>query len=234
MGCKGAGVGVILCGVMKRVLEPEVMEGAAEAAEYDALDHREANAAFVGRLGELGASGVMLDIGTGPGHMPLLICERNASARVIGLDYSKAMLEIAASRLRRSRYVDRVSYLIGDAKRLPFAEASFDAVFSNTILHHLPEPADLLREAWRVLKPGGAFLIRDLFRPKDKATVDQLVERHCVGSTDRQRALFRDSLHAALTPAELGDLVAGLQMDGTALVIDTDRHVSVQKRAKDR
>jgi ubiquinone/menaquinone biosynthesis C-methylase UbiE len=216
---------------MERVLEPEAMEGAAEAAAYDAMDHREPNAAFVGRLGDLGVSGLMLDIGTGPGHIPLLICERNASARVIGLDCSKAMLAIAVKHLERSRLRSRVSYLIGDAKRLPFADGAFDAVFSNTILHHLPEPADLLREAWRVVKPGGAFLIRDLFRPKDAATVEALVEQHCVGATAHQRGLFRDSLHAALTPGELRALVNAVGLTGAEVVIDTDRHMSLQKRA---
>ena len=77
---------------MKRVLEPEVMDTAEEADGYDAMDHTEANAAFVARLVDLGARGRMLDVGTGPGHIPLLVCERIATARVVGIDLAKHML----------------------------------------------------------------------------------------------------------------------------------------------
>jgi hypothetical protein len=55
---------------MQRELEPEVMDTPEEASEYDAMDHTEANTAFVDRLIALGARGRMLDIGTGPGHIP--------------------------------------------------------------------------------------------------------------------------------------------------------------------
>ena len=61
-----------------RVLEPEVMDTEEDAREYDAMDHSEPNGALVARLIELGARGRMLDIGTGPGHIPIMICERIA------------------------------------------------------------------------------------------------------------------------------------------------------------
>ena len=80
---------------MERTLEPEVMDTAEEADGYDAMDHSEPNAAFVERLCELEASGRMLDIGTGPGHIPVLICERVPDARVVGIDLSKSMLALA-------------------------------------------------------------------------------------------------------------------------------------------
>jgi ubiquinone/menaquinone biosynthesis C-methylase UbiE len=219
---------------MQRVLEPEAMDTAEEADDYASMDHREANAAFLERLFELGARGRMLDIGTGPGQIPLLVCARDPNARVTGVDLSEHMLRHARAARDASPFADRLDYRRGDAKALEFGDASFDAVYSNTILHHIPEPTPFLREAHRVLRPGGALLIRDLFRPATAECVEELVSRHAGDATPAQRALFRDSLHAALTPEELRRAADAAGLEQAQLVVDTDRHVSLQLRAATR
>lgn len=216
---------------MQRVLEPEVMDTAEEADGYDSMDHSEPNANFVARLVELGARGRVLDIGTGPGHIPLLVCERIAGTRVVGVDLSKHMLRHAERHRLTSRFAERIEFRLADAKGLDFADASFDCVYSNTILHHIPDPRPFLAEAWRVLKSGGVLLIRDLFRPRDPERADELVRLHASGADEYQQGLFRASLCAAFEPDELRALAreAGLDAEVT---IDTDRHMSLQTRAK--
>ena len=213
---------------MERVLEPEVMDTPEEADGYDAMDHTEANSAFVDRLVELGADGSMLDIGCGPGSIPLMVCERIATARVLGVDLAQHMLAHAERHRAASPVGDRVEFRLGDAKGLDFPDDSFDVVYSNTILHHIPDPEPFLREAWRVLKPGGAFLIRDLFRPDTPERARELVAMHAADANPYQQELFRASLCAALTPDELRDLVARVGMPGAEVVVDTDRHMSLQ------
>lgn len=217
--------------VMERTLEPEVMDTPEEADGYDAMDHSGPNGAFVDRLIELGARGRMLDIGTGPGLMPLLVCERIASARVVGVDLAEHMLRHAREHLASSPHADRVEFRLADAKGLDFPDDTFDAVFSNTILHHIPDPRPFLSEAVRVLRPGGAFLIRDLFRPETPERALELVDLHAADENAYNRELFRASLHAALTPDELRALVDELGLDGLELVVDTDRHMSLQRAA---
>jgi ubiquinone/menaquinone biosynthesis C-methylase UbiE len=219
---------------MQRVLEPEVMDTAEEAGAYASMDHSEANAAFLERLFELGARGRMLDIGTGPGQIPLLICARDPSAHVTGVDLSEHMLRHARAARAASAFADRLDYRRGDAKALEFPATCFDAVYSNTILHHIPDPAPFLREAHRVLHPGGALLIRDLFRPATAERVEELVLRHAGDATPAQRALFRDSLCAALAPEELRRVADAAGLGHAELVVDTDRHVSLQLRAAGR
>ena len=216
---------------MKRTLEPEVMDTAVEASEYDAMDHAEPNRAFVDRLVELGARGRVLDVGTGPGHIPLLVCDRIPGATVIGVDLARHMLEHAERHRAASPYADRVEYRLADAKGLAFEDASFDTVCSNTILHHIPEPAGFLREARRVLRPGGALLIRDLFRPETPERARELVALHAADASPRQRDLFHASLHAALTPDELRAVADEAGWVDAALVVDTDRHMSLQLAA---
>ena len=214
--------------MLERVLEPEVMDTVEDATEYDAMDHQEANASFVGRLVELGAGGRTLDIGTGPGHIPLLVCEKIPGATVVGIDLAARMLEIAERHRAASPHADRVELRQADAKGLDFPDASFDTVYSNTILHHIPDPLPFLREARRVLAPGGALLIRDLFRPESMVRLQELVAQHAPDATPYQRQLFGDSLHAALTPAELREAADASGLADAEIVIDSDRHMSLQ------
>jgi len=215
---------------LERILEPEVMDTYVDAADYAGMDHGEPNRAFVDRLTSLGAAGQMLDLGTGPGDVPLLVAERFPGAHILGIDLSKNMLHFAHDKAAAAdtAVAQRVTFQIADVKNLPFEDACFDVVFSNTILHHIPQPASMLREAWRVLKPGGVVLIRDLYRPANEDDLDALVNKHTQGDTDAQRDMFRDSLHAALTPDELRQLASEIGMSGCEVVVDTDRHMSLQ------
>jgi ubiquinone/menaquinone biosynthesis C-methylase UbiE len=217
-------------GAMQRELEPEVMDDAEEAREYDAMDHGVPNAAFVERLAELGVSGCALDLGCGPGQIPLLACDRIADLTVTAVDLAESMLERARAHLaRRPDLASRVRFERVDAKRLPYPDAHFDAVFSNTVLHHVAEPRGFLSEAARVLRPGGALLIRDLFRPDTPGRALELVARHAAQASPAQRELLRASLHAALTPEELGAEAAAVGLADAEVVIDSDRHMSLQR-----
>ena len=63
-----------------------------------------------------------------------------------------------------------------DFAALPFADHSFAGVISNSIVHHIPEPAGVFQEMVRVVEQGGQLFVRDLLRPGDDATLRQLVD----------------------------------------------------------
>ena len=217
---------------MRRTLEAEVMDTAEEAELYDAMDNSGPNRAFVERLVSLGASGRVLDLGSGPGHIALLLAERLSDVSVVGIDMSEHMLRQAERRRALSPHSSRVEFKIADAKNLPFARESFDVVASNTILHHISDPRQFLSEAWRVLRPGGAFLIRDLFRPPTAERALELVRTHAGQGTPAQRELLLASLHAALEPEELRALAREAGLVDVQLTIDSDRHMSLEARAR--
>jgi len=221
---------------MNRTLEPEVMDTPDDAIGYDAMDHSGPNRAFVDRLKSLGAHGKMIDLGTGPGHIPILLAQALPAAakpEIIAVDLSRHMLAIAGRKLAdlAADIAGRIRFELADVKRLPYADRAFDTVFSNTILHHIPRPVEFLREAWRVLKPGGILLVRDLYRPADERTLDRLVSLHAAGCDEHQQKMFRDSLKAALTPDELRQTAREAGMSNVEVVIDTDRHMSLQRRS---
>lgn len=218
---------------MQRVLEPEYMDTVEEASDYDAMDHSGPNAAFIERLLALGARGRVLDIGTGPAHIPIALLSALAErgdrdTTVVAIDAAQTMLDVAARRVREAGLEARISLARADAKGLPYPDGSFDVVCSNTILHHIPDPRPFLREAARVLKKGGVLLVRDLFRPETPERRDELVELYAQGATPAQKELFRASLQAALTVDELTALVRELGVPGVEVVVDTDRHMSLQ------
>ncbi len=219
---------------LERVLEPEVMDTEEEAREYDSMDHSGPNESFVERLLELGARGRVLDVGCGPGQVALLIAERLPESTVVGIDLARHMLDVAQQRRSESPVGNRVHFELADAKGLPYPDHAFDTVCSNTILHHIPDPLPFIQEAWRVLRPGGAFLIRDLFRPVDESQLDALVSMHAADANSTQKALFRASLHAALRPDELEDLARRAGLEGCEVVIDSARHMTLQRRADAR
>ena len=113
----------------------------------------------------------------------------------------------------------------------PLPDASIDRLLIVHGLEEAGDPRRLMREAWRVLRPGGAFLIRDLYRPPTFERALELVALHAAGETPYNRELFRASLHAALTFDELSAAAAEAELTGVELVVDSDRHMSLQRAA---
>jgi ubiquinone/menaquinone biosynthesis C-methylase UbiE len=221
---------------LSRVLEPEVMDTPDEASAYDRMDHAEVNRRFVSDLlSAAEAAGVnlnatelvtaeLLDLGTGTALIPIELCLHAPAVRICAVDAAQSMLDLAAARVRDAGFDDRIRLELVDAKRLPYGEGHFGGVISNSIIHHLPEPALALAEAVRVTAPSGMLFFRDLLRPADQATLEQLVDTYAAGADDRQRGLFADSLHAALSLDEMRQLVAALGFDPLGVTQTSDRH----------
>jgi ubiquinone/menaquinone biosynthesis C-methylase UbiE len=230
--------------MLQRVLEPEVMDTAEEARDYDAMDHAAINACFCddflwfanrgGRaaLGQRPGRGVV-DFGTGTALIPIALCGRAAGFTVVALDLAEHMLALARENVARAGLTGRVRLERGDAKGTPYEDGAFGAAISNSIVHHIPEPASLLAEMWRVTAKGGLLFVRDLHRPADDAEVERLVALYsgappeapaALARFDRQRALFRASLDAALTVEEIAARVAPLGIPASAVTMTSDRH----------
>ncbi|MEO7113012.1 MAG: class I SAM-dependent methyltransferase [Polyangiaceae bacterium] len=216
--------------MLPRVLEPEVMDTAEEAADYDAMDHRAVNNAFCIDFLELAGKlkiRRVLDVGTGTGLIPIELCSRAPAVRVVAVDLAAHMLDVARANVEHANLQDRISLELRDAKSAGWPDGEFDAVISNSIVHHIPDPADALGEMWRLVGKGGALFVRDLFRPKDDVSVEALVERYAPIGDDRdnrQRALFEASLRAALTPSEVVVIADRAEIRNASISISSDRH----------
>ena len=171
--------------MLGRVLEPEVMDSPEEARDYDAMDHSTVNRVFVADfLAGWDGRGPVLDVGAGTAQIPIELCRRHPTAEVTAVDLAEHMLRVGRDNVRRAGLEPRVRLECYDAKRLPYAAGAFGAVISNSIVHHIPEPAAVLAEMTRVAAPGGVLFVRDLLRPGEKSTLNQLVDLHAAGAND--------------------------------------------------
>lgn len=110
----------------------------------------------------LNPSTLVLEVGSGPGRLAVLMAQLSPTIRVIGVDISPSMVERAARRATEAGLSERVEFKVGDVADLRFPNGHFDTVVSTLSLHHWADPSHGLAEIWRVLKPGGEAHIYDL------------------------------------------------------------------------
>jgi SAM-dependent methyltransferase len=241
---------------LTRVPEPEVMDDACEVESYNsgaATRHLEAiDNTFVEHLlrllpqpersGQLNSSARSmpaakdtnswaLDVGTGPGQIPIKVLSRVPRLKFIGVDRSPNMLAQARRNAESAGVAVRFASLIGDGCSLPFPDHYFAVVICNSVLHHAREPVALLREIFRVAAPDGAVLIRDLRRPS-RAMLHWHLWRHGRRYSGLMRQLFNESVRAAYTLDELDGLLDEARVSGAHVFRFRGAHIGVERPAR--
>jgi ubiquinone/menaquinone biosynthesis C-methylase UbiE len=102
----------------------------------------------------------LLDLGCGPGSITIGLARYVAPAEVVGIDRAEEALA-AARQLADDENIGNVRFQRADVNDLPFEDASFDVVYGHQIMQHLGDPVAALKEANRVLRPGGYVAVRD-------------------------------------------------------------------------
>ncbi len=228
---------------LKRILEPEVMDSADEAHDYDTMDHSEVNRRFVedciAFLNECqqasdpnsdrtSACRQILDLGTGTAQIPVLLSEALPSDHtILAADMSLEMLRVAQRNIRDAGCDSSVVPICCNARQLPVPDRSCHYLISNSIIHHIPEPAHAFAEICRVAAPGAVFFLRDLLRPDSEQQLEELVARWAGNAIPHQQQMFRESLYAALTVEEVRDLLRNQNLDPDWVRQTTDRHWTI-------
>lgn len=204
------------------------MDSEAQTRAYAEADFNESNSLFTEKFGEYFAdcasSGSMADLGCGPGDISIRMALKYPGWKVTGLDAGPNMLKLAQQRLNREKLQGRVefrhSYLPDDS--LP--AASFDAIISNSLLHHLPQPQILWRSIVHLSAPGAAVQVMDLLRPDTEREARRLVEVYAADAPEVLKEDFYHSLLAAYTPEEVNQQLFAAGLDRLKIEIPSDRH----------
>ena len=105
--------------------------------------------------------GSLLDLGTGPGYLPVEIVKRAPDINITGVDLSRKLIHMARANAQKAGLSSQLSFEVGNSARLRFGDAVFDMVISTGMLHSLKNPVNVLMEIKRVLKDGGDAWIYD-------------------------------------------------------------------------
>jgi ubiquinone/menaquinone biosynthesis C-methylase UbiE len=219
---------------MARQPEPELMDDPAEALAYARADFAQVNDAFVDRLVELAGPverAAALDIGAGPADIALRLHRRRAEWRITAVAAAPAMLDLARAPIQQAGVTEGpgspIRLVLGDAKALPLAAGEFDVIYSNSIIHHLPDPVAMWREVRRLGRAGTVVLFRDLARPASPAAARAIVDKYAAGESQLLREEFYRSLLAAFTPEEVAEQLACAGLTMLKVQTITDRHYDV-------
>ena len=106
-------------------------------------------------------NGRILDIGCGPGYLPIQVARLSENTFIEGLDLSPKMVRLAANNAVKYAVEKRVKFRVGDANGLDCRDEDYDMVVSTGVLHSLRDPVQFLNECFRVLKPGREAWIYD-------------------------------------------------------------------------
>ena len=220
---------------MERIVEPELMDDEAQARAYAEADFEEPNARFVALYGDfvggLPPGAAVLDLGCGPGDITLRIAAANPAIEVHGLDGSAAMLAFGRAALAADAGLRaRVQLLEGLVPDAVLPRPRYEAVVSNSLLHHLHDPGGL----WRMIRergaPGAAVLVMDLMRPASEAAARALVDEHAAGEPEVLRRDFYNSLLAAFEPGEVRMQLEEAGLGHFSVAEVSDRHLVVRGR----
>ena len=214
---------------MLRTLEPELMEDGEQSLAYARADFSSSNQWFVDQLVKdyPVAFHRVLDIGCGPCDVMLRLSRAFPKTHITAVDGSAAMIGLAVEAIRAAGQESRIRAIQGYIPGLPLEEHSFDAVLSKDLLHHLPDPLVLWREAQRLGREGAALYVMDLIRPATQRDARDIVETVAPHEHEILKQDFYNSLCAAFTVEEVEEQArqAGLRLEVAKI---SDRHMLIK------
>jgi len=224
--------------------DPEAVASAARRLQQlsNAPAERAARQRFLDLLAP-GAGEHALDVGAGTGEISLDLLRRlQPGGTVTALDPARGLLEIAARQARNAGLDQALQLDTGDARALPYSDGQFDLALCHWVLLHVANPAEVLQEMIRVVRPGGRVMCVEVdwatltIHPGDpdvtRRIVEANVERQVDGRMGRQLApLFRRAGLADVRVEPIVDVDADGDTDGWLALVESRLPIAVEAGA---
>jgi len=194
--------------MMERIPEPELMNDLEQVAAYAGPHLDNGYWLFIQRFRKffprLPREGAALDLGCGPAAIPLRLARLLPQWEIHGVDGSSVMLASGREAVRREGLENRIrlvhGILPGD---LILPRKRYEAVISNSFLHHLADPMVLWQAIRRYGEPRAAILVVDLLRPTDEESAELVIDNYVPDAPPMLRRDMLLSLRAAYTLEEI-------------------------------
>jgi cyclopropane fatty-acyl-phospholipid synthase-like methyltransferase len=212
------------------------MDSEAQTLAYAQADFAESNQLFVdsflAAFSELPAAGSLADLGCGPADICIRLAGHLPGWRICGLDAGENMLKRAAEAVTRAGLSERISLRHSHLPDAAAGASCFDAIASNSLLHHLPDPQTLWQSALQLARPGAPVMVMDLVRPDSERQALALVEAYAADAPGILREDFYHSLLAAYTVDEIARQLQQAGLDYLEVSLPSDRHWLAQGRLR--
>lgn len=215
---------------MQRILEPELMDDDMSASAYAQADFSASHDHFVALLVEkfpcLPAAGQALDLGCGPADPSIRFARRFPAWQLTAVDGAEAMLQQAYRALSMTGLAGRIRLVHAQIAESSAFAGRYDCLFSNSLLHHLPDP----RAMWDCIRrhvAGTRVFVMDLVRPASPECARAMTERYASQCPPVLQRDFYNSLCAAHTPAEIAQQLQSAGLRGLSQEQISDRHIIV-------
>lgn len=205
------------------------MDESAQVEAYAAADFSSANALFIQqileRIDRIHPARSLLDLGCGPADISFDIARQLPATHVTALDGSSSMLAFAAETLARQPDIEpRISLHHACLPDSNLPPGVFDIIVSNSMLHHLHNPADFWQTITSCGRPGALVVVMDLFRPESRTRARQIVDENAADEADILQEDFFNSLLAAFTPEEVSQQLADAGLPNFEISLVSERH----------
>lgn len=204
------------------------MDSEVQTLAYAEADFDEANSLFTQYFTEqfsgLADSGHMVDLGCGPGDIAIRMAKIYPNWTITGLDAGENMLRRAQERVSVTDLQSRISFRLAYLPDKSLESKAWNAIISNSLLHHLPDPQVLWDSVEQLGTAGAAVQVMDLMRPESESDAQRLVDQYAADAPEILREDFYNSLLAAYTPSEVSDQLLKAGLDRLKITTASDRH----------
>ena len=207
------------------------MDDPVQAAAYAMADFEEPHGMFIktfqSQFPDIDFRGNVLDLGCGAADITVRFASTYPGCHLYAVDGAVAMLSEGKSRILSEGLEDRIELIHGVIPKLVIPASEYQAIISNSLLHHLHDPACL----WECIKKYScrdtAIFIMDLMRPDNAIEAEKLVNTYAAAEMPVLKRDFYNSLCAAFTPADVALQLRTAGLPHLKIEVISDRHMII-------
>ena len=211
---------------MERCLEKEIMDGEEQVRAYAQANFSKENQWFVEQFLDTFPEfreGLILDLGCGPADIPIRLVRLRTGFNIVGVDASAPMITLAQKAIHEANCSEQIRIVCQRIQNVVLEERA-DAIISNSLVHHVPNPLQFWYVLKQLAKPGAPVLVMDLLRPESAEEAQALVDHYAADEPEQLRLDFYNSLLAAFSEDEVAAHLAEMNLSRLLIDVPDDRH----------